>query len=84
MRGSRRCPRCEPNLEKLLCTRPCDLGQPVPTFVGDEAEQFFDAIAPYRRDDPKLGKMSLDRIVHGGLLADGKMAYAVKRQATLL
>ena len=56
MRGSRRCPRCEPNLEKLLCTRPCDLGQPVPTFVGDEAEQFFDAIHPTAATIPNSAK----------------------------
>jgi hypothetical protein len=30
--------------------------------IGDDFEQFLDAIAPDRRDDPEFGKMSTDRI----------------------
>jgi hypothetical protein len=42
------------------------------------------AIAPNRRDDTKLGKMSADGIDHRGLLADQQVAGPMQRQATLL
>ena len=47
-------------------------------------QQFGDPFAPDWRDNTKLGKLSSDRIIHCGLLADEQMACAVKHQATLL
>jgi len=44
----------------------------------------FDTMAPDRRDDAKLRKMSADGIDHRGLLADEQMTGTVQRQATLL
>jgi hypothetical protein len=32
--------------------------------IGGNTEQLFDTMAPYRRDDPKLRKMSTDGIDH--------------------
>jgi hypothetical protein len=65
-------------------TRSRNLEQPFVACIGDRMEQFLDAIAPDRRDDPKLGKMGANRIDHRGPPADEQMACAVKHQATLL
>ena len=46
------------------------------TWIGDDPEQFLDAIAADRRDDSELCKMGTDRIDHRGLLADEEMAGA--------
>ena len=37
---------------------------PIIGRIGDDMEQFLDALASDRRDDPKLGKMGADRIDH--------------------
>src|SRR4029077_570099 len=58
--------------------------QPLVTCVSDDPEQFLNAIASDRRDDPELGKMGTDRIDHRGLLADEQMARAMEHQAALL
>jgi hypothetical protein len=52
--------------------------------IGDDIEQLFKTIASDRRDDAKLGKMSTDRIDHGGLLTNKQVPGAMKYQATLL
>ena len=65
-------------------TRACNFGHPFVTWIGDDPEQFLDAIAADRRDDSELCKMGTDRIDHGGLLADEEMAGAMKHQAALL
>ena len=54
------------------------------TSIGDHIKQLLDTLASYRRDNPELGKMSADRVDHGGLLADKQMARAMKHQTTLL
>ena len=54
------------------------------TWIGDDIEQFFDTLAPHRRDDPELGEMSTDRIDHCGLLADEQVTRAMQHQAALL
>jgi hypothetical protein len=65
-------------------TRACNLGQSLVTYIGHDTEQLFDAIAPDRRDDPELRKMSANGIDHRGLLADEQMAGTMQRQAALL
>ena len=52
--------------------------------VSNNMEQFRDPLAPDRRDNAELGKMSSDRIDHRSLLTDEQMARAVKHQAALL
>ena len=59
-------------------------GQPFVVRIGSDFEQLIDTLASDRRDDPERGKMSTDRIDHGGLLADKEMARAMQHQATLL
>ena len=49
------------------------LGQPFVIGIGDDIEQFLDAIAPDRRDDAKLGKMGADRVDYRSLLANEEM-----------
>ena len=47
-----------------------NLGQPLVTCIGSDAEQLLDTIAGSdRRDDPDLCKMSADDVDHRGLLA---------------
>jgi hypothetical protein len=46
-------------------------------WIGDDIEQFLHTVAPNRRNDPELGKMSPDGIDHRGLLTDEQMARAV-------
>ena len=41
-------------------------------------------MAPHRRDDAELGKMSTDRIDDGSLLANEEVPGAMERQAALL
>jgi hypothetical protein len=62
-------------------TRACNLGQPFVTWIGDDPEQFLDAVASDWRDDPELSKMGTDRIDHRGLLADEEMARAMEHRA---
>jgi hypothetical protein len=62
----------------------CDVRQPLVTCVGDDAEQFLDAVAPDRRNNPELGTMGADRVDHRSLLADEQVPCAMKHQATLL
>ena len=64
------------------CTH--NIGHPFVARIGDDPQQFLDAFASDRCDDPKLGKMSADRIDHGGLLADEQMARAMQHQSALL
>ena len=52
-----------------------NLGQSFVIGIGDDIEQFLDAIAPDRRDDAKLGKMGADRVDYRSLLANEEMAY---------
>jgi len=52
--------------------------------VGNDFEQVLDTSAPNRRDDPEFRKMRPDRVDGGSLLADQKMAGAMKHQASLL
>ena len=52
--------------------------------VGNNLEQLHHPLAPDRRNNAQLGKVSSDRINHRGLLADEQMACAMKHQATLL
>src|SRR5262249_33259350 len=51
---------------------------------GDDIQQLLDTIAADRRHNPKLGKMSPDRVDHRGLLANEEMARAMEHQAALL
>ena len=39
-------------------------GNPIVSWIGDGMEQFLNAFASDRRDDPELGKMRPDRIDH--------------------
>jgi hypothetical protein len=52
--------------------------------IGNNPEQFFDALAANWRDDPKLGKMGTDRIDHCRLLANEQVTGAMEHQAALL
>jgi glucose 1-dehydrogenase len=65
-------------------TRSCNLRDPGVIGSGNNFEQLFDPTPPNRRDDPKLSKMRANRVDGGGLLADKKMARAMKHQAALL
>ena len=61
-------------------TRPADLGYWLVAWIGDDVEEFVNAVASDRGNDPELGKMRPDRIDHRGLLTDQQMARPMKRQ----
>ena len=65
-------------------TRTSYLRHSLVVWIGDDIEQFLDAMTPDRRDDPELSKMSADRIDHGSLLTNKQVARAVEHQAALL
>jgi hypothetical protein len=56
------------------------LRQPFVAYIGGHIEQLFNSIAADRCDNAKLGKMSADRVDHGGLLAHEQMAGAMEHQ----
>jgi hypothetical protein len=65
------------------------LRRPVPTLripaqARNDFEQVLDTPTANRRDNPELRKMRSDRVDGGSLLADQKMARAMKHQAALL
>ena len=60
------------------------LGNAPITWIGNDIEQLVDALSPDRRDDPKLGEVSSDRIDHGRLLPDEELPCPVEHQAALL
>ena len=52
-----------------LCAEYCETRasyrrNPTVGWIGDDMEQFLDALAPDRRNDSELGKMGTDRINH--------------------
>ncbi len=49
------------------------------SWIGNDMEQFLNALAPDRCNDPELGKMEPDRIDHRSLLTDEQMARAVNQ-----
>jgi hypothetical protein len=52
--------------------------------VGNNVQQFRDPFTPDWRDNAELGKVRSDRINHRSLLADDRIACAVKHQVVLL
>src|SRR5436190_22839515 len=64
------------------CAR--NLRHPFIVAVSNDMEQFLDALAPDRRDNAKLRKVSSDRIDYWCLLTDEQMAGAMEHQAALL
>jgi hypothetical protein len=65
-------------------TRSRNLRDPGVIGIGNDFEQLFDPTPPNRRDDPELGEMCANRVDGGSLLANQKMARAMKHQAALL
>jgi hypothetical protein len=66
------------------CTCPSYLGYARVIGVCNDPQKLFDATAPDRRNNAKLGKMGAKCIGYGVLLANEKMPRAVEHQAALL
>src|SRR5262245_58691804 len=65
-------------------TRACYLGHSSVIYIGDDLKKLLNTAAPDRRHNPKLGKVSPERIGYRILLADQEMARAMEHQAALL
>ena len=53
------------------CTH--NIGHPLVARISNDTQKFLNAFTSDRRDNAKLGKVSADRIDHGGLLANEQM-----------
>ena len=65
-------------------TRSRYLGHASVIYIGDDLKKLLNTAAPDRRHNPKLGKVSAERIGYRILLAYQEMTRAMEHQAALL